>query len=319
MSQGSPKKTEQPQPSAALKLGRPILDFMRWRHWAMGLSLAVLLSSVLSLVLQGLVFGLDFTGGTQIEMRWEQPVEVEWARDRLRSVGFNSPTVTHFGSDQDLLIRVRESSEDVSERVISAVGETPDNPSEVKLTEFVGPQVGDELFDQGGLGLLLALGVVMVYIALRFQFKFAVAAVAALMHDVLLIVGVFSLMRWDFDLTVLAAVLAIIGYSLNDTIVVSDRIRENLLHRRATSPVQIINESVNQTLDRTLITSLTTMLVLAALLLMGGELIAGFAKAMIIGIIVGTYSSVYVAAPVMISLNLRSEDLLDSDEDTENS
>ena len=319
MSRRAQQKTEPAQPSGAPKLGRPIYDFMRWRSWAIGLSLAVLLSSALSLALQGLVFGLDFTGGTQIEMRWAQPVEVEWARERLRSVGFNGPTVTHFGSDQDLLIRVRESSEDVSARVIAAVGETPDNPSEVKLTEFVGPQVGDELFDQGGLGLLLALGVVMVYIALRFQFKFAVAAVAALAHDVLLIVGVFSLMRWDFDLTVLAAVLAIIGYSLNDTIVVSDRIRENLLHRRATSPVQIINESVNQTLDRTLITSLTTMLVLVALLLMGGELIAGFAKAMIIGIVVGTYSSVYVAAPVMISLNLRSEDLLDSDEETENS
>lgn len=286
------------------------IPFMKHRKIALVVSALLLSASIGSLLLQGLTLGLDFTGGTQIEMVWEEPVETAWARTELIRGGFDNFSVTHFGQQNELLIRLSSDEQNVTERVLQALNSDATNPGKILLNEYVGPQVGDELFNQGGLGMLLALGVVMLYIAIRFQLKFAVGAVAALMHDVLVVLGIFSIMRWDFDLSVLAAVLAVIGYSLNDTIVVSDRIRENFLFRRNTSPVALMDISLNQTLGRTLITSFTTLLVLVSLLLLGGELIANFARAMTIGVLVGTYSSIYVAATTMLGLKLTSVDLI---------
>lgn len=287
-----------------------IVPFMKHRKIALAFSLLLLIASLSSLALQGLSLGLDFTGGTQVEMVWEEPVETAWARTELIRAGFQNFSVTHFGQQNELLIRLSSEEQNATVRVIAALGSDPNNIGTIKRNEFVGPQVGDELFDQGGLGMLLALGMVMFYIAIRFQFKFAVAAVAALLHDVLIVLGIFSIMRWDFDLSVLAAVLAVIGYSLNDTIVVSDRIRENFLFRRNTATDQLMDLSLNQTLGRTLITSLTTLMVLVSLLILGGELIANFALAMTIGVIAGTYSSIYIAATTMLGLKLTSLDMI---------
>jgi preprotein translocase subunit SecF len=286
------------------------IDFMSVRKAAAVLSLLVVLGSVVSLALQGLNFGLDFTGGTLIEVGFREAVPLDQVRKDLASNNYPNAVVVNFGSERDVLIRLGAGYTDtVGEEVIAAL-RGGDRQVELRRVEFVGPQVGGELRDQGGLALLTALFFVLIYIAMRFQLKFGAGAVVALIHDVILTLGAFSLLQWDFDLTVLAALLAVIGYSLNDTIVVFDRVRENFRKIRKTIPVKIINISLTQTLSRTLVTSGTTLMVLLALLIFGGEQMAGFAQALILGVFVGTYSSIYVATNMLMLLKVSREDLM---------
>ncbi|MDA8782865.1 protein translocase subunit SecF [Porticoccaceae bacterium] len=289
-----------------------VYNFMSFRKIALVLSAIMLTVSSWSLFSQGLVLGLDFSGGTQIEVGYKQPVDVAELREKLESAGFDSPVVVHFGAETEVLIRMQGTpDEGLADRVYSAL-KSDGVEVELRRVDFVGPQIGEELRDDGGLGMLLALAIVMLYVAIRFQFKFSVGAVLALAHDVIITLGVFSLSRLEFDLTVLAAVLAVVGYSLNDTIVVSDRIRENFRKIRKASPVEVINESLSQTLWRTINTSATTMLVLLALFFFGGELIHNFSIALMVGVGIGTYSSIYVAATVMLVMNIDREDLLEA-------
>ena len=287
-------------------------DFMKLRNTAMIISAILLLLSVGSLATKGLNFGLDFTGGTLLEVSYQQPADIQKIRSQLEGSGFPGSTVQNFGSETEVLIRMSEAYRDtLGAEVLEALRANGDaNEVELRRSEFVGSQVGEELRDQGGLALLMALFVVMLYVAFRFQFKFSVGAVLALFHDVVIILGLFSLFQWDFDLTVFAALLAVIGYSLNDTIVVADRIRENFRIVRKGDSVEVINISLNQTLGRTIMTSLTTALVLLALMFLGGELIHNFALGLLIGVIVGTYSSIYVAANILLMMNISREDLI---------
>ncbi|MGH1438761.1 MAG: protein translocase subunit SecF [Cellvibrionaceae bacterium] len=288
-----------------------IVNFMGQRKIALIFSAILLAGSIFSLAVNGLQFGLDFTGGLQVEAQFSESADLQKIRGSLTENGFEDAVVVHFGADTEVMVRMQQDlTSGIDEQVLSALKQTTDSEVEIKRIEFVGPQVGDELRDQGGIGLLFALAVVMVYVALRFQFKFSVGAVAALAHDVIIVLGFFSIFKLDFDLTVLAAVLAVIGYSLNDTIVVSDRIRENFRRIRKGTALDVINESLSQTLGRTLVTSLTTLLVLLALFFVGGELIHSFSVALIIGIVVGTYSSIYVAANVLLMMNISKEDLM---------
>jgi preprotein translocase subunit SecF len=287
-------------------------DFMRLRKTAMIISAVLLLLSMVSLATKGLNLGLDFTGGTLLEVSYQQPADIQNIRAQLDEAGFLGSTVQNFGSETDVLIRMSEAYRDTLGAEVLEVLRTGDVANEVELrrSEFVGSQVGEELRDQGGLALLMALFVVMLYVAFRFQFKFSVGAVLALFHDVVIILGLFSIFQWDFDLTVFAALLAVIGYSLNDTIVVADRIRENFRIVRKGDAIEVINLSLNQTLGRTIMTSLTTALVLVALMFLGGELIHNFALGLFIGVIVGTYSSIYVAANILLMMNISREDLI---------
>ena len=303
------------------------IDFMGKRLMATFLSGALLLVALGSLLFQGLNLGLDFTGGSLVEVKLAEKVAPQTVRGFLVNAGFTNGTVQTFGSDEDLLIRVppQQGVEGTSQANLgdeSFTALSAQYPGIVlQQSNYVGPAVGDELAEDGGLALLTALLVVMVYILFRFTKQFSVGAVVALAHDVAIVLGCFSVFRWTFDLTVLAALLAVIGYSLNDTIVVSDRIRENFRRARRGAPVEIINEALNQTLGRTLVTSLTTLFVLLALLFAGGEVIRGFATALSIGVVIGTYSSIYVAANVLLAMNISREDLLvpepeqDSNED----
>ena len=293
------------------------IDFMAGRKIAAICSGFFLCVSIISLTLNQLDWGLDFTGGNLVEVSFEETVSPEKVRGVLNNDGFSGHVVQYFGSERDILIRIPpqlEASEErqakVGDRVISALRTVFGESVSLRRSEFVGPAVGAELTNQGGIGLLTALGVVLLYVAFRFQLKFALAAVVALFHDVIITLGFFSLFQWDFDLTVLAALLAVIGYSLNDSIVVSDRIRENFRVIRKTKPVSIINTSLNQTLGRTIVTSFTTLLVLFTLLILGGELISGFAIGLIIGVVVGTYSSIYVATNMLLFLKLSQDDML---------
>ena len=283
---------------------------MSYRRIATVSSLVLLVLSVGSLSFKGLDLGLDFSGGTLIEVSYEQAADLAEIRDLVFTNGFDDFQVVNFGSNSDVLIKVADKNGnsqigDVVFKFLQAV----DPAIELKRIEFVGPQIGTELRDQGGLGMLVALGMILLYVAFRFQYKFALGAVAALAHDVVIIFGLFSLFSWDFDLTVLAALLAVIGYSLNDTIVVSDRIRENFRGERGYEPEEIVNKSINQTLSRTLITSLTTLLVLLALFFFGGDMIRGFSQALIIGVLIGTYSSIYVVANMLLGLSITQDDL----------
>lgn len=287
-----------------------VYNFMGIRRLAVGLSATLLVISAISLATQGLQLGLDFTGGTQVEVGYQSPANVEGVRAQLESAGFEKPVVVHFGSDRDVLIRLQGKPEEgLSDKVYEAL-QSEGADVELRRVDFVGPQIGEELREDGGLGMLAALIVVMFYVAMRFQLKFAIGAVLALAHDVMITLGFFSLMRLEFDLTVLAAILAVVGYSLNDTIVVSDRIRENFRKIRNMVPLDVMNESLSQTLWRTINTSLTTMLVLLSLFFLGGELIHNFAVALMVGVGVGTYSSIYVAATVMLAMDIQREDLL---------
>ena len=286
------------------------IDFMGQRKIAAIVSVVLLLVSLGSLATRGLSFGLDFTGGALVEVTYEQAADLNATRQVLESAGFEHLVVQNFGTDREVLIRLQQdNSPTLGDQIVAALADAGQQVT-LQRSEFVGAQVGDELRDQGGLGMLFALIVVMAYVAVRFQYKFSLGSVAALIHDVILVLGIFSLMGWDFDLTVLAAVLAVIGYSLNDTIVVSDRIRENFRTVRTGSSLDIINLSINQTLGRTLVTSLTTALVLLALLFLGGELIRGFASALLVGVVVGTYSSIYVAANVLMAMKIDRVDLM---------
>jgi preprotein translocase subunit SecF len=288
-----------------------VYNFMGLRKIAVVFSAVMLLVSIASLSINGLVLGLDFSGGTQVEVGYEKPADVAELRQQLESAGFEGPVVVHYGSETDVLIRLQGKPDQGLAEKVYAVLESNGEQVDLRRVDFVGPQIGEELREDGGLGMLAALIVVMLYVAIRFQFKFSVGAVLALVHDVIITLGVFSIARLEFDLTVLAAVLAVVGYSLNDTIVVSDRIRENFRKIRKATPVEVINESLSQTLWRTINTSLTTMLVLLALFFLGGELIHNFSIALMIGVGIGTYSSIYVAATVMLAMNVDREDLLE--------
>lgn len=296
------------------------IPFMKYRKLTLVASIILIVISLLSLGLKGLNFGLDFTGGTLIQVAFEEPADVAVVRSQLESSGFDDVVVQYFGSNTDILMRMQVGeSATLGDEVLEALKK--DN-AQVTLSrsEFVGPTVGEELRENGGLAMVLALIIVMVYIALRFQFKFSIGAVGALIHDVIIVIGFFSVTGFDFDLTVLAAVLAVIGYSLNDTIVVSDRIRENFRNIRSDDIEYIIDVSLTQTLGRTLMTSATTLIVLLSLLLVGGELNFGFAVALIVGVFIGTYSSIYVAANILMSMQLSKEDLIPVEkpkEDTE--
>ena len=284
------------------------INFMRPRKIASGLSILLVLISVISLTFKGLNAGLDFTGGTLIEIKLSQSTNLEEIREVLGSKLEDDFQVSYFGTEQDVLIKIPGGSENnLSDEIVSTLANV--FQFDLRRKDFIGPQIGEELRDQGGLGLLAALLVMMVYIMFRFQFKFAIGALLALVHDVLIVLGVFSIFYIGFNLTVLAAILAVIGYSLNDTIVVSDRIRENYRKKRKSNNVDVINRSLNQMLGRTLITSLTTLLVLFALLILGGDFIQNFAIALICGVIVGTYSSIYVLCNNLILMKLSFEDL----------
>jgi len=284
------------------------INFMRPRKIASALSISLVILSIFSLSFKGLNAGLDFTGGTLIEIKLSQSTNLEEIREVLGSKLEDDFQVSYFGSEQDVLIKIPGGSENnLSDEIVAALKNS--FQFDLRRKDFIGPQIGEELRDQGGLGILAAMLVMMVYIMFRFQFKFAIGALLALVHDVLIVLGFFSIFYIGFNLTVLAAILAVIGYSLNDTIVVSDRIRENYRKKRKSNNVDVINRSLNQMLGRTLITSLTTLLVLFALLILGGDFIQNFAIALICGVIVGTYSSIYVLCNNLILMNLNFEDL----------
>ena len=290
------------------------LDFLRFRFIALIASVSFILVSLATISIQQLQLGLDFTGGTLVEVGFTETVDPEEIRTYLEGKQIDA-LVQAFGSDKDLLIKI-PSSENIENANIVIDSLQQQYSFQLRRSGFVGPQVGGELRDQGGLGLLAALIVMMIYIMFRFQYKFAIGAVVALFHDVLIVLGIFSILRLEFDLSVLAALMAVIGYSLNDTIVVSDRIRENFRAKRKLNSEQVINRSLNNTLGRTLITSLTTLLVLFSLLFLGGEIIRNFAIALSIGVVVGTYSSIYVLTNVLLSMNIRSDDLAERTKDS---
>ena len=288
-----------------------VINFMGVRHVAFALTVVLTLVSLASLAVKGLNFGLDFTGGTLIELSYEQPVALDQVRSQLAGSGFKEAVVQSFGATTDVLVRMPGDDPLLGERIADALrGGEAGSAVTVKRVEFVGPAVGEELRDQGGLGMLLALGGILVYVAFRFQWKFGLGAVLSLFHDVILVLGVFSLFQISFDLTVLAAVLAVIGYSLNDTIVIFDRIRENFRMLRKAELLENINISTTQTLLRTLATSVSTLLAVGALMYFGGENLWGFSLALLIGVGAGTYSSVYVAGMLLVWLNLTREDLI---------
>ena len=295
------------------------IDFLAWRKLALIASSIFLVISISSLFIKGLNWGLDFTGGTLVELSYPNGAEIDSIRDTLRSEGFDGAQVANFGSNKEVLIKLPGTiSDSLGSEIISLLKKQNINEDiDLRRIEYVGPQIGSELRDDGGTAMLIALAFMMLYIAFRFQSRFAGAAVIALIHDVIIVVGLFSLLQIDSDLTGLAALLAVIGYSLNDTIVVSDRIRENIRAMDAEDVYEIINTSLNQTLGRTLVTSLTTLLVLFSLYLLGGEFIKNFALALIFGVIVGTYSSIYIAANALIMMGLSKDHL--KEEEPENS
>ncbi len=285
------------------------IQFMKFRRLALILSFALIVISIISLLFKNLELGLDFTGGVLVEILLEENLEdLEQMRGLLDENNIDNFVMNFSGSQNEVSIKIPGGADSSNAKSLKTVLET-NFEFDLRKEEFIGPQIGEELRDQGGLGLLLALLIMTVYIMFRFQYKFAVGAIFALVHDVLIVIGMFSLFSIDFDLTVLAAVLAVIGYSLNDTIVVSDRIRENFRKKRRSEIIALIDRSLNQMLGRTLITSLTTLLVLFALLIFGGDAIQNFSIALIIGVIAGTYSSIYIVCNTLISLNITADDL----------
>ena len=295
-------------------LNIPVIDFVGKRKYAMIFSAILLITSIASISFHGLKFGIDFTGGTLIELGYEKTADLEDIRLKLSEGDFKGTNVQYFGSDTEVLIQLEPqevSSAKLSSSIIRMLGDGID----VRRVEFVGPKVGEELTNDGGLAMLYALIGILIYVAFRFEYRFALGSIAALVHDVIITLGIFSILQIEFDLTVLAAILAVIGYSLNDTIVVFDRIRENFLSTRQVEAEPIINEALNQTLSRTLMTSLTTLLVLLALFYLGGEVIHSFAGALLIGVIIGTYSSIYVASSMILAMGISKEDMLPSEKE----
>lgn len=297
-----------------MDLSRTNFDFLGKRKIAMIGSGILLIASLSSLAVSGLKLGIDFTGGTLLEVGYKQPVTLSKTRKSLKNGGFGDAVVQHFGSSKEILIHIPlqkgVSSAHLSNRVMDVLNVSEGQNGEKLRVEFVGPQVGDELTEDGGLAMLYSMFGILIYVAWRFEYKFALGSVAALIHDVIITLGLFSALGLEFDLTVLAAVLAVIGYSLNDTIVVYDRIRENFRKMRKGTSEKIMNVSLNQTLSRTLMTSLTTLLVLVALAFLGGQSIHNFALALIFGVVVGTYSSIFIASPVVLGLGVTQADLL---------
>ena len=294
-------------------LGPLNVDFLKIRKFMVGVSVILIVISVYSLTTKFLNLGLDFTGGTLLEVGYSQDADLAEIRTHLAEDGFEGAVVQYFGSSREVTVRLQPienmKNEEVGNKVKASL-ESLNAEVEMRRIEFVGPSVGQELTEQGGLAMLVALICIMIYVAIRFEWKFSVGSVAALAHDVTITLGAFSILGLEFDLTVLAALLAVIGYSLNDTIVIFDRIRENFLKMRKGGAYEIINRSLNQTISRTMITSFTTIVVLVALFLKGGELIHGFATALLIGVVIGTYSSIYVASTVALKLGVSKEDLM---------
>ncbi len=314
----------------------PNFDFLGWRRSALIVSSVLLLISLLSLFVRGLNFGIEFTGGTLVEVGYDQPVATSDVRATLSAAGFGDAIVQYFGTSRDVAIRLpvraETDSAQISSELVAALrapygeilaesaggqvqqclrdGSVVDCRVQMRRIEFIGPQFGEELAEDGGLAMLAALFMILLYVAFRFEWKFAVGAVAALAHDVLFTLGCFSILQLEFNQPVLAALLAVIGYSLNDTIVVFDRIRENFRKMRKGSSIEIMNTAINQTLRRTLLTGLTTLLVLLALFFLGGEVLRGFATALIVGVVVGTYSSILIASPVTLALGISRQDMM---------
>ena len=287
------------------------INFMGVRNVAFGVTVLLTVLALFSWFHKGLNYGLDFTGGTLIELTYEKPADVTLVRNELVKAGYHEAVVQSFGATTDLLVRMPGEDPQLGHQVAEALQKVGgDNPASVKRVEFVGPQVGEELRDQGGLGMLMALVGIMIYLAFRFQWKFGVGAIVSLIHDVIVTVGILAYFQVTFDLTVLAAVLAIIGYSLNDTVVVFDRIRERFLSQRKDTPAQVIDQAINETLSRTIMTHLTTMITIMALLIFGGEVLRGFSVALAIGVVVGTYSSIYIASAIALDLKLTARDLM---------
>ena len=301
--------------------GKTKIDFLGKRNIALGFSLVLILISIFSLFTRGMNLGIDFTGGYLIEVGYSQPVDIQPVRKILADSAYSDASVQHFGTSRDILVRIapREgvNSASISDEVLELLKCTSDDTVEMRRIEFVGPQVGEELREQGGLAMLIALFGIMIYVGLRFQLKSAFGAILALVHDVIITIGVFSVIQMPFDLSVLAALLAVIGYSLNDTVVVLDRIRETFREQRKGSPIDILNLSINGTLSRTIMTSFTTLLVLGALFIFGGEVIHGFAFALIIGVFIGTYSSIYVASNSLVLMNVTKQDFLEVAKESE--
>ena len=295
-------------------LNIPTIDFVGKRMYAIIFSTVLIALSLFSLATNGLKLGIDFTGGTLIEVGYQQSADLSEVRATLAESGFNGANVQYFGSTNEVLIRLEPqtiSSAKLSTKIIQLLGSDVD----IRRVEFVGPKVGEELTNDGGLAMLYALIGILIYVAFRFEYRFAFGSISALIHDVIITLGFFSLFEFEFDLTVLAAILAVIGYSLNDTIVVFDRIRENFLSTRHVDPSKIINGALNQTLSRTIMTSLTTLLVLLALFFLGGEIIHSFAMALLIGVLIGTYSSIYVASSMILAMGITKEDMLPSEKE----
>lgn len=288
-------------------------DFLGKRKVATIVSTILMLIALASLGLKGLSFGIDFTGGTLVEVRYSVPAELDEVRELLHSNGFEDAVVQNFGTTKDVLIRLgiyeNMKNEEISSTILGLL-QQQDSDVVMKRVEFVGPKVGGELVEKGGMAILLTLFGILIYVTLRFEYRFALGSIAALVHDTVITVGFFSLLGLEFDLTVLAAVLAVIGYSLNDTIVVFDRIRDNFLKMRKQNSEQVVNRSINQILGRTVMTSVTTLLVLLVLFFAGGELIHNFAIALIVGVIVGTYSSIYIASATALHLGISKADLM---------
>ncbi|WP_099611894.1 protein translocase subunit SecF [Vibrio fujianensis] len=290
------------------------IDFMRWSKLTFLLSLLMIGASIFTLATKGLNWGLDFTGGTLIEVGFEQPAHLDQIRDALEAKGFGDATVQNFGSARDVMVRLRPregiAGETLGNQILSAIEEGTGEHVDMRRIEFVGPNVGDELAEAGGLAILASLICILLYVSMRFEWRLASGAVLSLAHDVMITLGIFSFLQIEIDLTIVAALLTVVGYSLNDTIVVFDRIRENFRKLRKGEPVEVINNSITQTLSRTLITSGTTLFVVIALFVQGGANIHGFATALLLGITVGTYSSIYVASALSLKLGITREHLL---------
>ncbi|WP_025732268.1 protein translocase subunit SecF [Carnimonas nigrificans] len=287
-----------------------LINFMGMRRIAYVISIVLAVISIGSLAYKHLNLGLDFTGGTQVEIHYDTAPNVDSVRQTLDDAGYQNVSVQTFGDQSELLVRLQNNfTNNLGDTIVQQLSEHGENPRLVR-SDFVGAQVGDQLRDQGGLGLLVAVIGIVIYLAIRFQFKFAIGAVVALLHDVLIVLGIFSLFGLEFNLTVMAAILAVLGYSLNDTIVVYDRIRENIQKSRSNDVIRLCNDAINQTLARTIATSGTTVIVLVALLLMGGDMLHNFSIALLLGIVLGTFSSIYVAAALLVLLNLKRSDLI---------
>jgi preprotein translocase subunit SecF len=300
------EKTTQAQPYK--------IDFMGKRSLWVAISAILSLIAVLSLAIRGLNYAVDFTGGTVIEASFKESADLNDVRTRLEQAGLKGPMVQNFGSSREVLIRLAPqegaTNKDIKDKVMGAINAGASNTAEMTRIEFVGPQVGDDLAEGAVLALIMAAIGILIYVAWRFEWRFSLGAILATLHDIVMILGIFSLFQWDFDLSVLAAVLAVMGYSLNDTIVVFDRIRENFRKIRRADTVEVVNLSINETLSRTLMTSFLTLLTVVAMAIWGGEVIHNFALALIIGIVVGTYSSIYVASALAVKLGISRADML---------